>query len=171
MDITFLVKRTENVARWGFQATFSQIRTDFKLESGELVFAVVMELPNGSVAETAYDLRMFYRVKAPPRCGIQVCLAETPLQLIDFSAAGLRFNHRRDLDLKIGQTVSLRLFIDGEAHDAEVRIVRQFTPPHDQKKPIVCSCVELANPSRRLVNRLTKKVLDVERFHLSRGRL
>ena len=171
MDVTFLDKKTKSVVRWGFQATFSKILTDFKLQSGEGVSAVVMTLPDVSAAEATYDLRMFYRVKALPNCGIHLCMAETPLQLIDFSAAGLRFNHGRDLDLKITQTVSLRLFIDGVAHDAEVRVVRQVTPPYDQKKPMVCSCVEFINPSGRLTNRLTKKALEVERRHLSRGLL
>ena len=120
--VTYLVKRDEVMARYGFPARIVEF-IDYTLSSGELVKALMVERTG---EERPFDVRMFYRVAPTGHCDVSMTIHGTPIHVLDISLGGAKVSHDTSLELQSNAVVNASIKMNGRSYSFGARVLRTW---------------------------------------------
>lgn len=167
--VSFLVNREKRILRFGFVARLVDLMTDYKISSDKSVEALVLKQHE---KPAQMDFRMHFRVKPPSKSNISMFFQEERANLIDISIGGVKFTYPKSYLFQQGDTINIRLVIDGKAFDLKAG-VRNISMPHEYSanKTIQYVSVEFEHSNRQLETALSRAIIDIERQILSEGKI
>ena len=159
--VTYLVKRNEAMARYGFPARIVEF-IDYTLSSGELVKALMVERTG---EERPFDVRMFYRVAPTGHCDVSMTIHGTPIHVLDISLGGARVSHDKSLDLQSNAVVNASIEMNGRAYSFGARVLRTWDGESEDFKLRFAS-MQFTNMDETLQYALSQKIHGIERESL-----
>jgi len=162
--VTYLVKRNEVRARYGFPARIVEF-IDYTLSSGELVKALVVEKKG---EERPYNVRMFYRVAPTGHCDVSMTIHGTPIHVLDISLGGAKVSHDTSLELESNAVVNASIEMNGRSHSFGARVLRTW---EGEDVRLRFASMEFTNMDKTLQYALSQKIRGIERESLPKETL
>jgi len=159
--VTYLVKETDYLTRYGFYGKIVELIKDYKLSSSEPVVAIVVERETDPVK---FNIRMHFRVKPGKDNGLIFSIEGNNVNIIDISIGGARITCPRNFNIDPRTIVRGVLSIDGKSFDIEARVLRVWEiPTLQQIDGLKFSAMQFLNLNRNAEDELAKKVGQIER--------
>jgi len=162
--VTYLVKRNEVTARYGFPARIVEF-IDYTLSSGELVKALVVERTG---EERPFDVRMFYRVAPTGQYDVSMTIRGTPIDVLDISLGGAKVSHDKSLELQSNAVVNASIDMNGTSYSFGARVLRTWESDDFRLR---FASVEFTNMDKTLQYALSQKIHGMERESLPKETL
>jgi c-di-GMP-binding flagellar brake protein YcgR len=161
ISVTYLAKEDREAVRYGFDATVVDIVKDYELSANNRTQAVILLKKSNPVE---YNLRFFFRAQPPANSGISMSIHEKPVNILDISIGGAKISHNRELKLESGQTLELKLSIDGAPFNINATVVRTWRPREERMvKSLEFVALEFINTNMQFKNMLGKKIISIQR--------
>ena len=157
--VTYLIKRNEVMARFGFPARIVEF-IDYTLSSGTLVKALVVEKIG---EERPYNVRMFYRVVPTGQCDLFMTIQGTPIHVLDISLGGAKVSHDTSLELQSNAVVNASVEINGKSYSFGARVLRTW---EGEDFRLRFASMEFTNMDKTLQYALSQKIRGIERESL-----
>ncbi len=145
--------------RYGVTGKVEKIIKNYRLSSSQTVAAVI--LTELSLLKE-YNIRMSYRVRSSEDSPVILTTNyDEQLEIIDISASGVKFAHKKIREFKKDQVITLLLRLQIKTHEVKARVVRK-----EQGKgirDIEFVAVQFLNISKKLEDQLARKVREIER--------
>ncbi len=163
VKISFVSVEEGTVRRLGFEAVIAELIRDYRLVSGDMVPAVVLERRGGP---EEINLRRNFRVRPPRDSGIEMTIYRNRYEVLDLSLMGLRYRQpARESAPKPTDRLDLRLRLEGRVHAIKARVVRISAMPNPNSRSVAVAFLEL-RPDIEAV--LWKTIFAIDRENLSR---
>lgn len=171
--VSFLARIESRNLRFGFSAKLVDLINDYKIASGQIVEALVLE----QYAESELvDFRMYFRVKPRLQSDISLILKdkdkEEKVSLIDISLGGAKFICPRDYSFRATDRLKFDLLIGRSVFNLDTK-VRDVWTPYDvsTNKNLQYVSIEFDYDNKQLEARLSKAIIEIERQLLSEGKI
>ena len=162
--VTYLVKRNEVRARYGFPARIVEF-IDYTLSSGELVKALVVEKKG---EERPYNVRMFYRVVPTGQYDLSMTIHGTRIHVLDISLGGAKVSHDTSLELQSNAVVNASIKRNGRSYSFGARVLRTW---EGEDVRLRFASMEFTNMDKTLQYALSQKIRGIERESLPKETL
>jgi len=149
--------------RYGFLAQITDFIKDYEIASGARVISVAADIKSES---TEVDLRESFRVKPFTDCGLILVLNKEEYPILDISLGGLLFSQPHSKISSPQGEIPLILVIDEVPVKVTARVMRVVEK--EDHRFVACA---FSGKDRELQSRLGRKILDIERHYLAKGRL
>ena len=167
--VSFLARIDRRNLRFGFLARLIDLVNDYKIASGKIVEALVLQQHKES---EPVDFRMYFRVKPGLQSDISLILKEEKVNVLDISLGGARFTCPRDYSFRSADKIKFKLLIGNMVFDLDT-IVREVWTPYDVSVngDLQYVSVEFEYYNKHLEAALGKAIIDIERQLLSEGKI
>jgi len=161
--VTYLVERNEVMVRHGFSGRIVGF-TDYALESGEMVKALVVERTG---EERPYDIRMFYRVVPTGQSNLSMTIHGTTMNVLDLSLGGAKVSYDKSAKLQSNTVVNASMEMGGRSYTFVARILRTWDGESEGLSPnLQFASVEFTNMDETVEHALLQKIRSIERESL-----
>jgi len=154
------IRKTDNT-RIGVSAKVDKIIKHYKLSHDRTVPAVILSY---SSQVRKYNLRFAFRVSPPKNYNIKLALAnDDVVDIIDISASGVRFAHKRLGKFDIDQEITMTLSLNDKLYTIRGRVVRRDQDISITLKKIEYVAVQFLELEESVSDDLVRAVREIER--------
>lgn len=159
MSLTYINKKISK--RLGMSGEVEKIINDYRTSPNRIVPAILLKNITGI---KSLNLRYSYRVRPPAGYDIELFMDNNKkLQLIDFSASGIKFSCTKHHKFKIDQKIAISLSIRGKVYDLSTRVIRKEKGRSTGIKQVEFISAQFIGFNKKLEDTLAKEVRKVER--------
>jgi hypothetical protein len=161
VDISYISGKGSSMRRRGFSARVLGFGKDYQLNSGMRVPTIIVEMIDGPQEKS---LRQGFRIETPRRSGLLLAIQERNYPIYDISLMGVNFiQPSLDPPFKTSTVLECRLKIDGQDYRIKARVIRSAETAAARHIAVM-----FINPGKDFQHSLSRKILHLEREHLSR---
>lgn len=163
--LTYVVKKDGQASRVGFPARIVNLIDNYRLSSGQLVPAIVVEQEG---EPRSFNLRFSFRIRVSSAGVMAFRIGGERVNLIDISLGGARISVRSTMGLRPTGRVRVSIAFDDGTFDAEAEILRVWRPaPEKNRQNLDIAALKFINPSSALERALGGAILTLERQRLA----
>ncbi len=164
--VTYLVKQEGKGARFGFNAAITDLIHDYKLASGEMVAAIVIEQEG---PPKPFNIRFHFRLRVPSSSDLTLRIRGEKVTLLDISIGGAMISGAPVKGLDQHERIKVRVSFDDQVYDVEADVLRVWSPsPDGSRSELKLAAIRFVNPPLIFENGLGKAIFKLERQQIAR---
>jgi hypothetical protein len=162
--VTRLIRKGDQLHRWGFSGKLEEILREYPLNGSRTVLALCIR--KTSPFET-YNLRMHYRVRPGSEWSARIAVDSMPVNLIDISIGGALFSHGSEKPFEYNRAVQMTYTgVDGTRHSIPAVVRRVWTPDDARCSGLEFVAIRFTRLDRELERELAREIMEIQRGSL-----